>query len=575
MEIRDSEKRRARNLIWNAAADYSFEPDFKAYDEEGRADLYWNSIIGAVRKNYGAETIEGLFEALHGCTQEQLYEQLLWLGLEHAVYQREAPRRPALPSLRRSYARRVLTENADPDPSDVLAVLENAHFRRALGEADPAMLPRDRELLNALEFPPDLDGPAIAERALDFLHTYFHFTPGQTQAQEAEERRRHRPLLALFRRRSEADLLPSVRAFGHGFGEHLVKGQGGGPDAMPAQRRLTDYNQAQTEAALRKYMRGYFGAPLYDQQQLDALERELCVDDHRGCHLYYATGDDTPEKLKGYVAAQRRNALKQMELNRAAYEADAVRHRTSIRRLTARIRNAMLAYLQPTPVRSASGTLDAGRIWRGIYLDDDKVFTRILQSDPGDLSVDILLDASSSQIDRQAVVAAQGYMIAESLTRCHIPVRVSSFCSLSGYTVVTRYRDYFEADKNERIFNYFTTGCNRDGLAVRALAKGLGDSPSEHKLVILLSDVKPNDVIQISQGGNFVDYARDAGIQNTAMEIRALTYKGIQVMCVFTGKDDDLPAAHTIYGRNFARIRSLDQFADTVGALIQNQIRSL
>ena len=575
MEIRDSEKRRARNLIWNAAADYSFEPDFKAYDEDGRADLYWNSIIGAVRKNYGAETIEGLFEALHGCTQEQLYEQLLWLGLEHAVYQREAPRRPALPSLRRSYARRVLTENADPDPSDVLAVLENAHFRRALGEADPAMLPRDRELLNALEFPPDLDGPAIAERALDFLHTYFHFTPGQTQAQEAEERRRHRPLLALFRRRSEADLLPSVRAFGHGFGEHLVKGQGGGPDAMPAQRRLTDYNQAQTEAALRKYMRGYFGAPLYDQQQLDALERELCVDDHRGCHLYYATGDDTPEKLKGYVAAQRRNALKQMELNRAAYEADAVRHRTSIRRLTARIRNAMLAYLQPTPVRSASGTLDAGRIWRGIYLDDDKVFTRILQSDPGDLSVDILLDASSSQIDRQAVVAAQGYMIAESLTRCHIPVRVSSFCSLSGYTVVTRYRDYFEADKNERIFNYFTTGCNRDGLAVRALAKGLEDSPSEHKLVILLSDVKPNDVIQINQGGNFVDYARDVGIQNTAMEIRALTYKGIQVMCVFTGNDDDLPAAHTIYGRNFARIRSLDQFADTVGALIQNQIRSL
>ena len=30
MEILDSEKRRARNLIWNAAADYSFEPDFKA-----------------------------------------------------------------------------------------------------------------------------------------------------------------------------------------------------------------------------------------------------------------------------------------------------------------------------------------------------------------------------------------------------------------------------------------------------------------------------------------------------------------------------------------------------------------
>ena len=574
MEILDSEKRRARNLIWNAAADYSFEPDFKAYDEDGRADLYWNSIIGAVRKNYGTETIEGLFEALHGCAREQLFEQLLWLGLENAVYQREAPHRPALPSLRRSYARRAVALDQNADPSDLLAVLENAHFRRALGQPDPAMLPRDRRMLDELEFSPDLDGPAIAARALDFLHTYFHFTPGETQAQEAEAKKRHRPLFA-FRRRSEADLLPSVRAFGHGFGEHLVKGQGGGPDAMPVQRRLTDYNLAQTEAALRKYMRAYFGAPLYSQQELAGLEQELCVDEHRGCHLYYATGDDTHEKLKGYVAAQRRNALRQMELNRQAYEADATRHRTSIRRLTARIRNAMLAYLQPTPVRAASGALDAGRIWRGVYLDDDKVFTRILQSDPGELSVDILLDASSSQIDRQAVVAAQGYMIAESLTRCHIPVRVSSFCSLSGYTVVTRYRDYFETDKNERIFNYFTTGCNRDGLAVRALARGLEDSPSEHKLVILLSDVKPNDVIQMNHGGSFVDYAGDNGIQNTAMEIRALTYKGIQVMCVFTGKDDDLPAAHTIYGRNFARIRSLDQFADTVGALIQNQIRSL
>ena len=46
-----------------------------------------------------------------------------------------------------------------------------------------------------------------------------------------------------------------------GSGEHLVKGQGGGANAEPVQRRLTDYNLAQTEAALRKYMRGYFGAP--------------------------------------------------------------------------------------------------------------------------------------------------------------------------------------------------------------------------------------------------------------------------------------------------------------------------
>ena len=574
MEILDSEKRRARNLIWNAAGAYHFEPDFKAYDDEGRADLYWNSIIGAVRKNYGPETIDALFAAFHGCRDEALYEQLVWLGLENAVYQRESPRRLALPALRRRYARWVLSQCAGIGDGELLPRLEEAHFRRALGE-DPAMTKEDRKLLDSLEFSGELDGPELSQAALDFLHDHFGFVPGKTQSEEAEALRKHRPWF-LFGRSRALDGLPAVRTFGFGYGEHLVAGQGGGPNAEPVQRRLTDRNLAQTEEALRNYMRDYFGAPLLSEGERRTLEQSLCTGEHKSCHLYYTQGDDEPgRRLKGYAAAQRRNALQQAEKNREAYEADAVRHRASIVRLTARIRNAMLAYLQPTVVRTASGTLDPGRIWRGVYLDDDKVFTKIQQSDPGQLAVDLLLDASSSQVDRQAVVAAQGYMIAEALTRCHIPVRVTSFCSLSGYTVLTRYRDYQEQDRNERIFRYFTTGCNRDGLAIRALAREIEESSYEHKLVILLSDAKPNDVIQLYRDGTYVDYARDNGIENTAMEVRSLLFRDIPVICVFTGNDDDIPAAHTIYGRNFARIRSLDQFADTVGTLIQNQIRSL
>lgn len=573
MEILDSEKRRARNLIWNAAGDYHFEPDFKAYDDEGRADLYWNSIIGAVRKNYGPETIDALFAAFHGCREEALYEQLVWLGLENAVYQRESSRRLALPALRRRYARWVLSQCAGIGDGELLPRLEEAHFRRALGE-DPAMTAEDRKLLDALEFSGELDGPELSQAALNFLHDYFGFVPGKTQSEE-ETLRKRRPWFLLGRSRA-ADGLPALRTFGFGYGEHLVAGQGGGPNAEPVQRRLTDRNLAQTEEALRNYMQDYFGAPMLSEGERRTLEQSLCTGEHKNCHLYFTQGDDEPgRRLKGYAAAQRRNALRQAEKNREAYEADATRHRASIVRLTARIRNAMLAYLQPTVVRTASGTLDPGRVWRGVYLDDDKVFTKIQQSDPGQLAVDLLLDASSSQVDRQAVVAAQGYMIAEALTRCHIPVRVTSFCSLSGYTVLTRYRDYQEQDRNERIFRYFTTGCNRDGLAIRALAREIEASSYEHKLVILLSDAKPNDVIQICRDGTYVDYARDNGIENTAMEVRSLLFQDIPVICVFTGNDDDIPAAHTIYGRNFARIRSLEQFADTVGTLIQNQIRSL
>ena len=161
MDILDSEKRRARNIIWNAARDYSFEPEFKVYDEDGRADLYWNSIIGAARKNYGADTIDALFSALHNTDQEELYEQLVWLGLENAVYQREALHRPALPALRRSYAKRVLS-HIGPVPSEELPVLlEEAHFRRVLGET-PYLMPRERAMLDALEFSGDLEGAELA-----------------------------------------------------------------------------------------------------------------------------------------------------------------------------------------------------------------------------------------------------------------------------------------------------------------------------------------------------------------------------------------------------------------------------
>lgn len=570
MELTEQEQRRARNLIWNAAGEYGFEPDFKAYDEDGHAELYWNSIIGAARKVFGGDTLSSLLSQFDHSADQPLLETLTWIALENAVFQQESPHRPALPALRKQYAQRVLQWSANAPTDRLMDVLTIAHFQRALGQT-PVLRPHDQELLDALEAS---KAPAeLPDYLLDLFRRELNFVP-PPPSQETEKTPQKRHFFLGFHRRQKADL-PAVRGFGYGFGEHTVRSVGGGADAGPPKRHLTDLNMAQSEAALQSYIHDFFGPSLYDDTETAERERTLCTDDHQGCRLYYAQGSDTLDaNLRGYAGAQRRAARKQMEKNKAAYDADATRHRASIARLTARIRNAMTAYLQPTVVRSASGRLDAGRIWRGVELSDDRVFTKVLQTDPGELSVDLLLDGSTSQLNRQEVVAAQGYMIAESLNRCGIPVRVSSFCSLSGYTVLTRYRDYREVDANQRIFHYFTTGCNRDGLALRVLGREMEDAPCDHHLVILLSDAKPNDVVKVLRNGTYCNYADDLGIENTAMEVRSLLHREISVVCVFTGEDDDLPAAHTIYGRNFARIRSLEQFADTVGTLIQNQIRS-
>ena len=211
MEILDSEKRRARNLIWNAAGDYSFEPDFKAYDEEGRADLYWNSIIGAARKNFGEEVLSPLLGSFEGCVDQALYEELAWIAIENAVFLRESASRPALPALRKSYARRVFALSEGGPTDRLMDVLTVAHFRRALGE-DPELKPHDRELLDALEAPRDMDGPALAAYILDFLYKYFNFTPQETQEKEAAaDTKRH--FFFGFHRQTKPDL-PAARGFG-------------------------------------------------------------------------------------------------------------------------------------------------------------------------------------------------------------------------------------------------------------------------------------------------------------------------------------------------------------------------
>ena len=59
--------------------------------------------------------------------------------------------------------------------------------------------------------------------------------------------------------------------------------------------------------------------------------------------------------------------------------------------------------------------------------------------------------------------------MAQSLAACGIPVRVSSFSSLRGYTVLRVLKGF--ADKNlQNINRYFASGWNRDGLALRAQA---------------------------------------------------------------------------------------------------------
>lgn len=568
IEVNDLQRRRAENIIWNAARIHDFTPDFKAYDADARADLYWNTIIGAVRRHYDYSKIEELFRGFQAEEDSDVYEGLLWLGLENAVFEKEREERPVLESLRRDYAEHYLAQLFTTHDLPFYDTMALAHYRRALG-LENKLDPYTENLLDELEFSRDMSTEEIVERARDLFERWFQI---RLKEKEAERKKRRIP----FGLRKGKTVKGRYRKFGLGFADHpsnIYGGQRVGPQGNEEQR-LTSMSAQE----LRAFMEAKYGKSAFNSRETAELERSVCTGNHAACHVLITRGEKGSAKIQnGFEALKREREAKQIEVNRLFYTKHLAERRTSIERLSGKIQNSVLLHLQPSPVRANSGALEGGRAWRALHLNDERVFIREEQNDVGDLSVDILLDASTSQKNRQEIVSNQGFVIAESLDRCNIPCRVMSFCSMTGYTILRIFRDYRERGANDRIFEYVSNGCNRDGLGIRMAHHLMQKQSCDHKILIVLSDAKPNDVVRMrpKESDEFVNYEMKQGIRDTAFEVRSARADGIAVICVFTGDDEDVPSAKLIYGRDFARIQSLDKLADTVGMLLQNQIKNM
>lgn len=568
IEVNDLQRRRAENIIWNAARSHDFTPDFKAYDADARADLYWNTIIGAVRRHYDYPKIEELFRGFQAEEDSDVYEGLLWLGLENAVFEKEREERPVLESLRRDYAEHYLAQLFTTHDLPFYDTMALAHYRRALGQENK-LDPYTEKLLDELEFSRDMSTEEIVERARDLFERWFQI---RLKEKEAEKKKRRIP----FGLRKGKTVKGRYRKFGLGFADHpsnIYGGQRVGQQGNEEQR-LTSMSAQE----LRAFMEAKYGKSAFNSRETAELERSVCTGNHAACHVLITRGEKGSAKIQnGFEALKREREAKQIEANRLFYTKHLAQRRTSIERLSGKIQNSVLLHLQPSPVRANSGALEGGRAWRALHLNDERVFIREEQNDVGDLSVDILLDASTSQKNRQEIVSNQGFVIAESLDRCNIPCRVMSFCSMTGYTILRIFRDYRERGANDRIFEYVSNGCNRDGLGIRMAHHLMQKQSCDHKILIVLSDAKPNDVVRMrpKESDEFVNYEMQQGIRDTAFEVRSARADGIAVICVFTGDDEDVPSAKLIYGRDFARIQSLDKLADTVGMLLQNQIKNM
>ena len=422
-------QRRALNIIWTAAGDYSFTPSFTAFWQDGEPDFYMNSIIGYVHKWYDPDIMGELFDQINRSFLRETLDGLLWVALESCAYERESAQRPVLSEMRLRHAETFFAQELSRSRQQWMAqnslvyALQAARCRLVLGKEAGLVNPWERRLFADLQYDGAMTAQEIRERTLQVFRRYFPIlsSPGRPSVLAGLRQKLRRFLL----RRLPSRLVRTDTLLMTG----VIPGEG----RVAEGRRGLDVGRQ--NPAVQKadflYIEGCFGKPLYTEEEWRRIEDELCRDAHARCHLYFTDGQQgAAPSPDAAVQKVRRDAAAQMYRNKAHFQGRYRLYRASITRLSEQIRSSLLVYPQPIRVRSRSGVLFPSQIWRGLYLDDPRVFMDTLDESEADFSVDLMLDASASRLQSQEIIAAQGYVIARSLQLCRIPVQVFSFLSV-------------------------------------------------------------------------------------------------------------------------------------------------
>ena len=336
------------------------------------------------------------------------------------------------------------------------------------------------------------------------------------------------------------------------------------------------YVDKETLDKIYKKMEHYYGKSYLNKSEIKKIETKNCRNVHEGCRIHFTEGvlrsDCSNIAQVKYVTRQKENNISKFR--------DKVKvHKRNIVKLKENISRILIEESEISRIYSDCGTVYANRAWRASRSNNKKIFYKDVENEKGKYVIDILLDASGSQSRNQANVATQAYIIARALTMVGIRNRVMGFSSFMDYTILKRFKDYEDnIDSSENIFEYFCAGNNRDGLAIKSTCEGLLQRNEENKILIVLSDGRPNDVKigkdrERSIRGEMA-YRGIVGIRDAANEVRKARQSGILVLGVFTGKEIDLEAEKLIYGKDFIYTKDIERFSDIVSMYLKKIIRN-
>lgn len=589
LEIEDSRlelENRIRNLLWTVSGDYKLDmkPDVSLFLRSKAIALYDGIKQGALARFYDKDLL-GLYLVKKVFLQADEGEltAVAQLCIEEAIGEKICEERPGIRNMQREAFEDILDQEFEKMPSqaDFLGRLKVAVLRRRLDGGVYRVEQKLQPFMDLVIRSGEAEDTMELIRCIDELYNSM-IDPAFEQRRGSLERVMAVTLEELTEFSWEDFLSEEMYEEAlESYVEKLTTNMAGMEDRsvteeMEQKRQKKKNITVVTPEMLEKaytYVELNYGRTYLSEAEEKKINYLMCRGVHSDCSLYFTEGVlKNPVKRNYQYEYAKRLRNKNIWLYHDKHR--IVKRNISV--LTDTLRKSLVLRSETQTVLSDRGQIVPSRLWRVGRSQDAKLFERELKADASDFVVDVLIDASGSQMSRQGEVALQAYIISEALSNVEIPHRVMSFCTFWDYTILHRFREYDDPrSANENIFNYVTSSNNRDGLAIKTAGYGLLTREEEKKILIVLSDGKPYDVlVNRPNARNPKPYQGKEAIADTATEIRRLRNLDVSVLGVFAGEEKDLATEKKIFGKDFAYIRNIKNFSKIVGRYLTKQLET-
>ena len=585
-------------------------------------------VIGLAEKWLDMDMLTAFFDSFSYSRDCAEYDEFIWLAIESAVYAKELPERPALKFLRLSHAeeffkvQQTLSKQQMELMSMPVYTQLEARWASVSNRRLPVMTAKQKAMYEALALDGTVDTEELILKMQSFLGTFFGFTFNENDYRKKSPRGLW---LKKLWGRKQGQLKNQDKL--------IVRTGTGTGDAKNAVHlnQESGFRQDNKDAeAVKAYIEGCFGPSIFSDGELKDIENDLCRGNDLGLKLWFSRaasdkdknisaakapvdgssgtgnagsghtgtntntdtntdafigsssgiGTDTSKRsvdpgISKEVRIVRTSAAAQRDRNLEYLKTHSLQVRENIKKLSAEIEVLISTFLKHLPEKAVSGRLYTPAAYRLPLFNDSRIFLREGDEAENCLMADILLDASQSRMNSQELISSEAYIIAESMEKAGIPVRVLSFRSLRGYTVLEELKSYKDK-RSTGVTGYYAAGWNRDALAIKAaghlIKEDLKKDAVKQHMLLILTDASPNDSTPLAPEAGKTrgrNYEGLAPVEDARRAVNALRADGIYTAAIFHGASSHLENLYQIYGKEYVRIRSLAQLAPGVISLLQ------